>query len=190
MLVAGIDVSGNPQTDNYKFMGIVIGTEEKIQAAVKKTGFSMPHMNRIKSKRAQKRIVSEINFDGKESIAFCLLIDRSAVIKQAKQKRATRRYTRNRIYYVYNRAVIYHMQKKIEEFLTKHGSTVHDIVWQCDADCRYIIKENGLKYGNAGSAYHLADVVAWANNRNMEPRGVIPLDFTDRLKEVLAKTLK
>lgn len=190
MLVAGIDVSGNPHEGNYKFMGIVIGTEEKIQTAVKKTGFSMPHMNRIKSRKAQKRIVSEINFDGKESIAFCVLLDRNAVIEQTKQKGSTQYHTKMKIYRVYNRVLMYHIQKKIEGFLTKHGNTVHDIVWQCDADCRNIVKENGLKYGNAGSAYHLADVVAWANNRSMEPRGVIPLDFTDRIKEVLAKTLK
>jgi len=189
-LVAGIDVSGNPQTGNYKFMGIVIGTEEKIQATVKKTGFSRPHMNRIKSGATQKRVASEIGFDGKESTAFCVLIDRKAVIRQTKQRGMTQRYARKKAYRVYNRAVAYHMQKMIGEFLTRHGSTVHDVVWQCDGDCRNIVRENGLRHGNAGSAYHLADVVAWANNHGMEPRGVIRLDFTDRIRAELAKALK
>jgi len=188
-LVAGIDVSGNPQTGNYRFMGVVIGTEEKIQAAVKKTGLSRPHMNRIKSGATQKRIVSEMSFDGKESIALCMLIDRNAVMEQTKQKRSAQHH-KKKIYRVYNRAVVYHMQKKIGEFLTRHGSTVHDVVWQCDGDCRNIVRENGLRHGNTGSAYHLADVVAWANNRGMEPRGVIPLDLTDRIRAELAKALK
>jgi len=190
MLVAGIDVSGNPQAGNYKFMGIVIGTEEKIRATVKKTGFSRLHMNRIKSGSVQKRIVSEMSFDGKESTAFCVLIDRNAVIKQTKQREMTQRYTRMKAYRVFNMAVMYHIQKKIREFLTRHGSTVHDIVWQCDGDCGNIVKEGGLTHGNTGSAYYLADVVAWANNHGMEPRGVIHLDFTDRIKIELAKALK
>jgi len=106
VLVAGIDVSGNPYAGNYKFMGIVIGTEEKIQATVKKTGFGMPHMNRIKSRKAQKRIVSEMNFDGKESIAFCVLLDRNAVIEQTKQKGSTQYHTKMKIYRVYNRTLM------------------------------------------------------------------------------------
>jgi len=189
-LVAGIDVSGNPQTGNYKFMGIVIGTEEKIRATVKKTGFSRPHMNRIKSGATQKRIVSEIGFDAKESTAFCVLIDRKAVIRQTKQRGMTQRYARKKAYRVYNRAVAYHMQKRIGEFLTGHGSTVHDVVWQCDGDCRNIVKENGLQYGKTGPAYHLADVVAWANNRGTEPRGTTAADLTGRIGEELAKALK
>jgi len=189
MLVAGIDVSGNPHTGNYKFMGIVIGTEEKIRAAVKKTGFSMPHMNRIKSRETKRRIVSEMSFDGKESIALCVLIDRNGVIKQAKLKRPTQRHAK-KIYRVYNKAVMHHVQKKIGGFLTKHGSTIHDVVWQCDGDCRNIVKENGLQYGKTGPAYHLADVVAWANNRGTEPGGTIAADLTGRIGEELAKALK
>jgi len=189
MLVAGIDVSGNPHTGNYKFMGIVIGTEEKIRATVKKTGLSRPHMNRIKSGATQKRIVSEMCFDGKESIALCVLVNRNAVMEQTKQKRSAQHH-KKKIYRVYNRAVMYHIQKKIGGFLTKHGSTIHDVVWQCDGDCRNIVKENGLQYGKTGPAYRLADVVAWANNRGTEPGETIAADLTGRIGEELAKALK
>ena len=71
------------------------------------------------------------------------------------------------------------MYERIATFLARHNHALSDVVFQCDSDCdaiAAIIKVNGLRHDNAGNAYRLADIVAWSNNKNKEPRGVKSLD--------------
>ena len=75
----------------------------------------------------------------------------------------------------------------ILKFLIKHKCELSDVVFKCDSDCRQFIKGNGLRPANVGDAHILADIVAWANNRNVEPEGVIMLDLANVFKE---KTMK
>ena len=36
------------------------------------------------------------------------------------------------------------LREKITLFVTRHGHAITDVAFQCDADCRDFIKENGL----------------------------------------------
>lgn len=190
-LVAAVDVSGDQRSGNHKFLAIVIGTEEKINAIRKNLGNNKIHMSTIKSQSAKERIISKVIFDGRESIAFCLRIDMKHILEPIKSKRTTqKRKGQKRIYRIYYNAVIYLVRKRIENFLTSHHYAIHDVYFQCDIDCRNMIKDNGLKHDSPGSAHDLADVVAWANNRCVEPKGVIPIDLTEELKNSLEKTLQ
>ena len=190
-LVAAMDVSGDQYSGNHKFLAVVIGTEEKINAIVKNLGNNKIHMSMIKSKSIKDRIISEVVFDGKESIAFCLRIDMKHILEPVKSKRTTRRRTgQSRMYRIYYRAVIYLIRRHIENFLASHHYAIHDIYFQCDDDCRNMIKYNGLKHDRPGSAHDLADIVAWANNRCTEPEGVVSINLTEEIKDRLKKTLQ
>lgn len=190
-LVAAMDVSGDQYSGNHKFLAVVVGTEEKINAIVKNLGNSKTHMSMIKSKNIKDRIISEVIFDGRESIAFCIRIDMKHILEPIKSRRTTQRRTgQSRIYRIYYRAVIYLVRKHIENFLASHRYAIHDIYFQCDDDCRNMIKYNGLKHDEPGSAHDLADIVAWANNRCMEPEGVVSIDLTGAIKGYLKKTLQ
>lgn len=185
-----MDVSGDQHSGNHKFLAVVIGTEEKINAIIRNLGSNKIHMSTIKSKDAKDRIISKVIFDGRESIAFCLRIDMKHILEPIKSKRTTQRRTgQNRLYRIYYRTVIYFAREHIENFLTRHRYAIHDVYFQCDTDCRNMIKYNGLKCGNPGSAHDLADIVAWANNRYVEPEGVVSIDLTEELKNSLEKTL-
>lgn len=189
--VAAMDVSGDQYSGNHKFLAVVVGTEEKINAIVKNLGNKKTHMSMIKSKSIKDRIISKVVFDGRESIAFCTRIDMKHVLEPIKSRRTVqRRKGQNRTYRIYYRAVIHLVRKHIEYFLAPHQCAIHDIHFQCDDDCRNMIKYNGLKHDRPGSAHDLADIVAWANNRCMEPKGVVSIDLTGAIKNRLKKTLQ
>ena len=102
-----MDVSGDQYPGNHKFLAVVVGTEEKINAIIKNLGNNKTHMSMIKSKNIKDRIISEVIFDGRESIAFCLRIYMKHILELVKSKRTTRRRTgQNRMYRIYYRAVI------------------------------------------------------------------------------------
>ena len=176
MLVAGIDMSGDQSIGNCKFMGIVIGHKEKTDYLVRNIGNTNLHMRTIKSNMERKRIISKINFDKKNIIAFCFLINQDFIINKFRQKRSIKRknISQGKILRICNSSVMHHIQKQIEEFLVKNNYTVYDVVFQCDSDCRNILKENGLKYGEIGSAH-------------MEPDGVISIDLTSQIEFELKK---
>lgn len=168
-----------------------MGTEEKINAIVKSLGNNKIHMNMIKFKSIKDRIISEVVFDGRKSIAFCIRIDMKHILEPIKSKRTTQRRTgQSRIYRIYYRAVIYLVRKHIENFLACHRCAIHDICFQYDDDCRNVIQYNGLKHDLPGSAHDLADIVAWANNRCMEPEGVVSIELTGTIKGYLKKILR
>ena len=80
-------------------------------------------------------------------------------------------------HYLLWRAVRVH----IEEFLRQHRYEMSDVVFQCDGDCKDFIKDVGLQHIGEGSAYMLADIVAWANSHGKEPSGTVRLKLADML---------
>ena len=82
------------------------------------------------------------------------------------------------------------MYERIATFLARHNHALSDVVFQCDSDCCDFIKVNGLRHDNAGNAYRLADIVAWSNNKNKEPRGVKSLDPRAWMDAELKKRFK
>ena len=71
MLVAGIDYSGDPETGS-KFLGIVIGTQDAINSAMKRLGPGPPHVSKITNKRRRAEILSKLRFNGDTIIAICI----------------------------------------------------------------------------------------------------------------------
>ena len=191
VLVGGMDLSGNNYDENSRYIGIVIGTQEKINHIVKH--LNLPQTSAVMDKSSANRntLASKMAFDNSEIVAFCVKIDRSRIIGQIKKRarKQNRYFQPEKIWIAYNRLLLSALRDKITSFVNKHNHSIVDVPFQCDADCRSFIKENGLQHAVQGGAYMLSDILAWANNRGLEPRGTHLLDLTKELEEKLARKI-
>ena len=126
MLLAGVDVSGRPGIGNYKFMSIVIGTDEKIKSMMRQVGMDNIHMNTIHDEKIRNHIVSKLRFDGKQCIAFCYRIDLDTAIKNARSGRS-RNVRKGRIFTACYYVMWVRMQDQIKSFLQSYQCDIHDV---------------------------------------------------------------
>ncbi len=190
MFLAGIDISGDPETDHYKRMSIVIGTKESIDSIVKRLGSNKIHMNQVK-KHDHGNIISKLDFTNDQIIAFCITLDKKLIVDRIRKSRRIKQknISSEKIFRMYNNILMYEIRESIVDFLSKHNHALSDIVFQCDQDCLNFAKDTGLRYTEVGDAHMLADIVAWANNKNIEPDGVIAMDLRDIIERRLKKEL-
>lgn len=189
MLLGGVDVSGRPGIGNYKFMSIVIGTDEKIRTMIKRVGMGLIHMNTIHDKKVREGIISKLNFDGKECIAFCYRLDLDTTIRHARSRR-TKNIRTDRMFTACYYVIWMHIQDQIKAFLQSHRCDIHNVVFQCDGDSEIFLKTVGLKRAYKGQAHSLSDAVAWANNNGKEPRGVISQNLTKVIDRQVRNMMK
>ena len=190
MLVGGMDFSGNADSLD-KFIAIVVGTEESISAIFDTAGYDHIHMRNIHGDK-QNAIVSKLRFDGKNNIAFCIRVDKSIITNKIRNlRRVKKKNTSNeKIFRAYYRIVFRNIAERLQRFALDHGHKLEDILFQCDSDCIRFAKDTNLRYVYKGSAYDLSDVVAWCNNRGLEPKGVITLDISSDVKSKLLHDFK
>lgn len=188
VLIGGMDLSGSNYDENSRCMGIVVGTQEKINHIKRCLGLPQSYTEIDKSRAHRSAIASKIEFDSDEIIALCVKIDKIRIINQIKKKIRKRRkyFETKKIWRAYDCQLFAEMREKITLFVTRHGCAIDDVRFQCDADCRNFIKSNGLQHAGEGDAYALSDIIAWANNRGLEPRGTCSVD----LMQILEKKLK
>ena len=94
-----------------------------------------------------------------------------------------------KIFRTYHYLLLEELRDTLILFLNKHNYALSDIVFQCDSDCRNIIRDMGLHYSDPKYAHMLSDIVAWFNNKNSEPKGVISVNLTTVIKDKLIKKL-
>lgn len=182
-----MDVSGDQKSGNYKFMSLVFGTQESLDAMTRRLGSEQIHMNMIKNRKARDDIINQVRFDGVECIGFCIRLEKSQAITKAKKSaRRKRRYNAAKIHSTYHAIVWEHICDRVEAFLRYHNYEIRTLRFQCDADCRNFAKDVGWRYVDVGSVHSLADIVAWANSHGREPHGTVCLDMTGLLDAELA----
>ncbi len=82
-LLGAADVSGNPIEGNYKYMGLVIGTKENLNSISKRLELNQfSSKRRIKDKGVRKSLASKLEFNCRESIVFCVKIDKNRIINK------------------------------------------------------------------------------------------------------------
>ena len=190
MLVGGMDFSGNAGSLD-KFIAIVIGTKGSISTIFDAMGYDHIHMRNIHGDK-QNAIVSKLRFDGKNNIAFCIRIDRNIITNQILTLRRIKKKNipTEKFFRAYYRTVFQHIAERLRRFTLDHGQRLEDVLFQCDSDCIRFAKDTNLRYVYKGSAYDLSDVVAWCNNRGLEPKGVITLDISSDVKSSLLHDFK
>ncbi len=146
-------------------------------------------MCHISDKKRKNEIISNILFDNKSCIAFCVRIERHMIIEEIKEKRKIIRknISKGKILFHYHNIVFYMLKKHIEIFLHKHNCVLSDISFECDSDCQNLIQDCHLRHSDRGIAHMMSDIVAWSNNKGKEPKGVIVLDFTKKIRKEISR---
>ena len=90
-LVGGMDLSGNNYAESSRYIGIVIGTQEKIDRVIRRLGLPPSHTAMDKSGTNRSAVASSLMFDDGEIVAFCAKIDKVRIIDQIKKKIRKRR---------------------------------------------------------------------------------------------------
>ena len=190
-IVAGMDVSGDQRSGNHKFMSLVLGTQESLDAITRRLGSDQIHMNMIKNRKVQDDIIRQVRFDGIECIGFCMRLEKDQAITLAKKSAGRRRrYNTAKIYCTYHTLVWKHIRDRVEIFLRYHNYEIRTLDFQCDGDCRNFAKDVGWHYVDRGPAHSLADIVAWANSHGREPCGTVCMDMVGLLDAELAKRFR
>lgn len=192
-MIAGMDVSGDAKSGNHKFMAIVIGTDERVDALTLDLGPKPIHMKSL-HKSDRNAVMNRIKFDGTEIAGFCIRLEKdralSAVMGHLAKKDKQSYDNRKKLLRTYNALLWKMIREPLEGFLLPHGCVAQDLVFQCDADCRDFANDRGWHHENRGPAHSLADILAWGNSHGREPEGTVSLDIADRLGEQTLKRFK
>lgn len=191
-MLAGMDVSGDPKSGNHRFMGIVIGTNESIKALTRRLGPEPVHMNRIVGRSAKYDIINKVNFDGINRMGLCIRLEKNRTFSSLRDrlKRESNPVTNKKMYRTYHALMWNLIRDRVEQFLRQHDFEVHRLAFQCDDDCKFFVHDQGWHRASPGSAHGLADVLAWANRRGIEPKGAVRLDISKPLEERMFKLFK
>lgn len=188
-IVGSMDVSGDQEFGNHKYLGIFMATQDGVGGIFSKLRRMNIRMNDLKQKRRRHSIIGRINFDGNQSIALCFRIDRNPIMCRTKQMRRLRNTSEGKILKTYHSILFHRLKGKMENFAFTYSMTLADVPFQCDSDCRNFIRDVGLKSELEGDAHVFADLIAWANNTGTEPRGVCSLDLVSVLQDNLIRQL-
>ena len=188
VLLFGIDVSGDPESGNYKYMAVFICTEEFLNAMIRRLklrtggGFGNKKENR-------KFILATFKFDTPECLALCITIDRKKLLQIAERrvKTGASNLRTNKILYAYNKAAWRSVSGHVEDFIKQHKQDFGDAVFESDGDCIAFLKDVGFKRTAPSYAHMFADAIAWANNAGKAPKGVIEIDATGQIAKALRK---
>ncbi len=187
MLVGGMDLSGRPNDDS-KYMGLVVGVEENLVAMIKNLEINKIHSATLKTSRMRRELASKLEFNYRENIALCIRLDKHDIIENAKKKISPTRY--RAIHRRYNHLLYKFIHEDITKFTTSHKEELSRINFQCDLDCLGFVVDNNLCHSKNAFIHTLSDLVAWANNDEMNIDGLIHLDSTEWIKEKLNENLK
>lgn len=133
MLCAGVDISGNQTVGNQKFISFILGTDEHINAMVKRIGPIHKHMNHIYNKKHHGRILSELKFDGQNCIGICALVDQNPIINEIQRSRVLKKTDNNMSTMKIKRAYNFILYRSVKDhflnFAQKHKTALYDVVF-------------------------------------------------------------
>ena len=175
-MLAGVDVSGDQQSGNHKFMGLVIGTDASINDMIANLGPRPIHMSRL-CRADQDAVMDGIAFDGVSCMGLCACIEKKRVISRiaGRFNRGQNFKNHKKLLRMYNAVLWSMLRERVDAFLYAHRFEPGRLCLQCDFDCRDFVKDQGWQYTNHGPAHELADALAWGNRRGQEPDGAMRL---------------
>lgn len=188
MMVFGIDVSGDPESGNHKYMAVFICTVEFLNSTIRHLQLNHKRDGFYNKKETRKSILA-IEFNAHGCLALCVKIERKKLLQIAERRAKTgaSNLRTNKILYAYNKAVWRSVSGRIEDFLKRYKQDFSDAVFESDGDCIAFLKDTALKRTEPSYAHMIADAIAWANNAGKAPKGVIEIDATDQIAKALRK---
>ena len=189
-LLIGMDVSGNPSTGDCSYLGLVMGTIESITSLSKQLPEKIEHLALIRNSCQKEKIRNLLQFDGKNRVAFCFKLHKSEVLSEIKKYTRHKKTNDKKLYDIFEKTVAGHIKKYVEPFSFVHKLSVTELDIQCDGDCNQFVKKGGWKIKKKGSAYKIADCVAWFNNAQQPIVSCKEINLIDKIKENMLKSLK
>ena len=188
VLVFGIDVSGDIESGNHKYMAVFICTEEFFNAVIRRLQLRTAK-NEFNKKAIRKLILDTFEFDAHECFALCIKIERKKLLQvvERKDKTSPNNLRTRKILYAYNKAVWRLVSGRVGDFLKQHKQDFGDAVFESDGDCISFLKDVAIKRAEPSYAHMIADAIAWANNAGKAPKGVIEMDATEQIAKALQK---
>jgi len=182
-----VDASGTPGESNYGHMGVTACTQagaDKMTKLLERHGLSLTS----RKQDVRKFVSYKMKFDRLHYAGFCIRLARDATLEKLRLELGRGRgnnpalnKTIRRYHYLHFKSV----RDPLEEFLNGHGYDLPSMVVECDSDGRGFVADLGLRSTKPGYAHILADAVAWANHRGIEPDGVISVDRVDQITNQL-----
>ena len=132
-----------------------------------------------------------LKFDGREITALCIMLDRDKTINAIQNMRRARSKNISTVTLIkmHNRLLLHSVRNRIAEFLSQHGHELSSTAFQCDSDWVNFLKDDCLHRTSAGDVHMLSCIVAWANNRNREPEGVISVNPAAMIRRKLKEKI-
>ena len=190
-MLAGVDASGDHESGNLKFMAIVIGTNEGVNALARRLGSKSIHMSDIRNPDEKNRIIGKTEFDRKNLLGLCLRLEKKRTLSKLQGNSKKQRFAnRKKMSRTYHALMWRLLRDHMEQFLQPHNYEVHRLDVQCDSDCRNFVTDCGWRSTEPGLAHMLADVLTWGNSHGRELKGTISLDFSDSLYAQMLKRFK
>ena len=185
----GVDVSGTPGSGNYGHMGVAACTRTGADRTVK---MLQRHGLDLASRKQDLRnlVLDETNFDMRQYAGFCIRLERDATLEKLKPRLEPGRRPNpalNKIIRRYHYLHFGSVRDQLEEFLNGHGCALPSMTVECDSDSRGFVADIGLRPAEPSYAHLVADAVAWANHRGIEPDGVISVDRVDEIARMLRR---
>lgn len=188
-MASGVDVSGDPESGNHKYMAVFACTEEFVNAAVRHLQLDVVGGGSGNKREARKSILAALDFDAHECLALCIRIERKKLLsigERAAKTRGSNLRTR-KILYAYHRAVWHSARDRIENFLNQNKQDFDDAVFESDGDCIEFLKDAAVRRTSPSYAHMIADALAWANNACNAPKGIIEIDATAQIARSLLR---
>ena len=183
-----MDVSG--ATDNYKYLGIVIGQKQNLDSLYRKIGRPQKHMSGQRKKQKAK-IIKNLEFDQFNRTAFCVKINRKNVIDTVKINgiKKNKKMQGGNLFPQLKKILLNYLTYEFEKFTLQYHLSAKEIVVECDNDSIVFAKTWGVKHLSAGSVHIISDIIAWCNNKNQNIDGVIEIDLSEKIQSELLRKL-
>lgn len=186
MLEAAVDISRYPNPRD-EYLSILVGEKKNIEPTLKRLNYAAKiHMSKISDEKTKNDILDGLDFRDRKILSLCVRTERTTTVKIL-QKKQKNNYAVKRIWNSFDYKLFRCLEPELSKYLIPRKCALSDITFQCDKDCRGIIKTKGLRYVNPGDMYELADICAWGNSHDHPPKGVIELDYSEEIREYLAK---
>ena len=189
MLFMGVDVSGTPGSGNYGHMGVAACTQagaDRMAKMLERHGLDLTS----RKQDVRNAVLNEMNFDMRQYAGFCIRLERGATLEKLTPRLVLGRGSNpalNKIIRRYHNLHFASVRDPLEEFLNGNGYALTSMVVESDTDSRGFVADIGLRSTKPSYAHTLADAVAWANHRGIEPNGVISVDRVDEIARRLKR---
>ena len=162
MLLAGVDINGDNDNGQFRYMALVIGTDVAVNSLFNKIGLKTVEMKHLK--KNQRRFVSKhMNFTSNDFLALCLKIDRQKLFNYITTHPHSKAkfIEKSQVHRYFDDILFSLIRNRIDGFCQHHQTRLSKLNFQCDPDMTKTILNWNLTNLPKGKAYEFADAISF-----------------------------